>query len=43
MTADESAKQFAPFLHLYLRGNPIDAKASQVEQLKSRGVRVHFE
>jgi hypothetical protein len=38
----EGSKRFAPFLRLYLKGNPLadEAKQKQVEALKSYGVRV---
>jgi hypothetical protein len=35
-----SAKRFAPFLRLYLAGNPLGAdSAKQLEELKAVGVR----
>ncbi len=43
MTADESSKQLAIFLHLYLRGNPVESSGAQAQQLIARGVRLHFE
>ena len=35
-------KRFAPFWHVYLKGNPLSdaAKGAQIEQLKKLGVRV---
>ena len=43
-TDSESEKRFAPFLRLYLTGNPLSdvAKTKQVEALKGYGVRVHL-
>ncbi len=41
----EGERRFAPYLQLYLEGNPLKdaAKGEQVEQLKSIGVRVYLE
>ena len=40
----EGEQRMAPFLNLYLEGNPLgdEAKTKQVEALKSYGVRVYF-
>jgi hypothetical protein len=39
----EGDKRFAPYLRLYLKGNPLSdvAKTKQIAELKSYGVRVH--
>jgi Leucine-rich repeat (LRR) protein len=40
----ESQKRFAPFLRLYLEGNPLSdaAKDEQIKALKDLGMRIHF-
>jgi internalin A len=41
----EGQKRFAPFVKIYLAGNPLsdEAKGAQVEQLKKVGCRVHLD
>jgi hypothetical protein len=38
----EGPKRFAPYLRLYLQGNPLSAaaKSTQIDELKKYGVRV---
>jgi hypothetical protein len=40
----EGPKRFAPYVRLYLRGNPLSdtAKTEQLKALKGYGVRVEF-
>ena len=36
-------EQFARFLRIYLKGNPIDANSEQIGELKELGARISFE
>ena len=40
--ADEK-RNFAPFWRIYLKGNPVDPKSEEVQELQSLGARFTFE